>query len=88
MRVVILYHPDSEQAGKVHDYVKSHDLRGEKPRQVELVSLETKPGAELAKLYDVTNYPATLAIADDGKLLRLWQSGQLPLMDDLDFYLT
>ncbi len=88
MRVVILYHPDSEQEGQVLDYIKTHDLRGPKNRQIELLSLETKAGAELAKLYDVTNYPATLAIADNGQLQRLWQSGSLPIMDELDYYLT
>lgn len=87
MRVVILYHPEGEHAGKVLDYLKEHDMRGEKPRQIELVSLETKKGAQLAKLYDVTNYPATLAIAENGSLLKLWQGGGLPPMDEVDYFL-
>ncbi len=87
MRVVVLYHPDSEQTGKVQDYIRELELQG-KQRSIEPVSLESKRGAELAEVYDVTNYPAVLVIADDGQLLKLWQTGDMPLINDLDFYLT
>ncbi|HVO86150.1 MAG TPA: hypothetical protein VMT23_00255 [Candidatus Binatia bacterium] len=85
MRVVFLYHPNSEQAGKVMDYAHEYTQRhpGIEP---ELISLETREGAEMAALYGVTNYPAILAISRDGSLQQLWQEQQLPLMQDLDAY--
>jgi hypothetical protein len=87
MRVVILYHPKSEHGGSVEDYARDYKLfhRDEK-RELELLSLETKQGAELARLYDIVRYPAVLAIAKDGSLQHVWQDGQLPLLRDLDFY--
>lgn len=85
MRVAILYHPKSEHGGVVEDY--SHDFERHSPgKKLELVSLETVEGAELAKLYDAVRYPAVLAIADDGHLLHIWQEESLPLMRDLDYY--
>ncbi len=87
MKVVVLYHPDSEQNGKVEDYLRDLKLQG-KQRPIEPVSLETKRGAELAEVYEVTNYPAVLAIADDGQLHKLWQSGEMPPFNELDAYLT
>ena len=89
MRIVILYHPKSDHGGKVEDYARDYHQR-RPDREIELLSLETKKGWEMAKLYDVTNYPSVLAIAEDGSLQKLWQdsTGQdlLPLSQDLDAY--
>jgi hypothetical protein len=86
MRVIVLYHPKSEQEGPVLEFVENYKrLKG---KELELVSLETVEGAETAKLYDITSYPAVLAIASDGQLLRVWQGEQLPPLSELDYYTT
>lgn len=84
MRTLILYHPASDHIGLVQDYV--HNYARFKGRAIEQVSLETKEGDALAKLYDVTSYPAVLVIRSDGQLVHLWQNGLLPLMDELSAY--
>ena len=84
MKVVVLYHPNSEQDGIVQDF--AHDYERFKNRKLELVSLDTTQGADYARLYDITQYPAILAISDDGSMQRLWQGMPLPLMDELDYY--
>lgn len=84
MKVIVLYHPNSEQDGLVQDY--SHDYERFKAKKIELVSLETQAGADYARLYDITQYPAFLAISDSGTLQRLWQGSPMPLMDELDYY--
>ena len=86
MRVVALYHPKSDHEGRVLDFVA--DFKRLKGKEVELISLETTQGAETAKLYDVTSYPAVLALANDGQLLRGWQGGTLPMMNELEYYTT
>lgn len=84
MRVVILYHPKTEQEPVVADYVHEYQTRyGDAP---ELISLETVAGAEMAKLYGVTNYPAVLALSESGQLQSLWQAELLPLMSDVEYY--
>ena len=85
MRAVVLYHPKSDHGGIVEDY--AHDFKRFKGRQLELLSLETRDGWSMASLYDVTSYPAILALADDGKVLKLWQGMPLPLMDEVQSYL-
>jgi hypothetical protein len=81
MKATILYHPYSESARVVEEY--AHDFERIHGTAIELVSLETKEGAELAKLYDIIQYPAVLARRDDGELLQHWQGEQLPLMDEV-----
>lgn len=85
MRVVFLYRPNTEQEGKVLDYVREYKMR-HPDIEPELVSVETIEGAEMAKLYGIYAYPAIMAISHDGSLMQLWQDEHLPLMRDLDAY--
>lgn len=84
MRVVVLYHPKSEQDGMVQDFTR--DYQRFKGKKLQLISLESTKGAGYARLYDITQYPAFLAISDNGSLQRLWQGSPMPLMDELDYY--
>ncbi len=86
MKVIILYHPNSEHERTVTDYVRDYRMFKGQDKNIELVSLETRQGADMAKLYDVTSYPALLALAEDGRLLKLWQDELMPLMNELDSY--
>jgi siroheme synthase (precorrin-2 oxidase/ferrochelatase) len=85
MRTVILYHPDAEFAGLVQDFKREFEQRHQ-DRKIDLVSLDTTEGSEMAKLYDVVRYPAILVIASDGQLQKLWQDRPFPLMDQVAAY--
>jgi hypothetical protein len=84
MKVLVLYHPKSDHGGIVEDY--AHDYEKSRGHKLELISLETRDGAATATLYDITQYPAFLALADDGSVQNLWQGLPLPLMNELDQY--
>lgn len=86
MRVVILYRPETEGAGKAMDYARDFSMRY-RDKKLDLVNVETAEGDNIARLYGITNYPAVLALGADGQLLQLWQDQQLPLMNELDAYL-
>jgi hypothetical protein len=85
MRAVILYHPQSDHGRQVEEY--AHDFKRFKGKQLELVSLETKEGADLAKLYDIVRYPAVLIIGPNGAMQKVWEAPLMPLMDEVDSYL-
>lgn len=40
----------------------------------------------MARVYDVVQYPALLAIEDTGSLAQYWQGDILPLMDEVAGY--
>jgi len=84
MKVVVLYRPKSEHEGKVLDFVR--DYKQFKNKELELISLDAVQGDNMAKLYDITSYPAILAIRSDGQLQKVWQGDELPLMNELDYY--
>jgi hypothetical protein len=86
MRTVILYHPKDEFAGMAQDYARDYHNRRQDRPEIELLSLDTAAGSDMAKLYDVVRYPAILAVADGGGLQKLWQDLPFPLFDEVSAY--
>ena len=84
MRIVALYHPASDHARRVEEYVRDFERRY--PHKIELMSLETRDGADFARLYDIVHYPALIALRDSGEMLQIWSDEQLPLTDEIIAY--
>lgn len=84
MKVVILYHPNSEFARTVEEYAR--DFEHQRAKKIDLISLDTQEGSSLAALYDITRFPAMIATRDSGEMLNLWQDEQLPLMNEVAAY--
>ena len=83
MKAFILYRPNSEHDTKVNDFVR--DFTRFTQNDIDLVSLDTVEGADKARLYDITQYPAVVATDENGVLQRLWQ-GDLPLINELSYF--
>jgi thioredoxin-like negative regulator of GroEL len=84
MKVVVLYRPSSEHSRKVEEF--AHDLERRGSGKVELVSVDTRDGSATASLYDVMQYPAVLALKNDGQLLKDWQGNTMPLLNEVSYY--
>ena len=85
MKVVVLYRPNSEHARKIEDFVR--DFEHYQPgKRLEVVSLDTRDGSSTATLYDVMQYPAILALRDDGQVMKEWEGDMLPLMNEISYY--
>ena len=85
MKAVALYHPVSEHARKVEEYAR--DMERLQRISIELVSLESTRGAEMARLYDIVRYPAIVVAQDNGNMMKLWEGMPLPLMNEVAGYL-
>lgn len=84
MKVVILYRPNSEFARPVEEF--AHDIERQQNIKPELTSVDTREGSATASLYDIMQYPAILAMREDGQLMQHWAGGQLPLMSEVAAY--
>ncbi len=84
MKILVLYRPDSEFARPVEEF--AHDIERQQNVKPELVSLDTREGANMAQLYDIVQYPAILATRDSGEVLQIWAGPQLPLMNEVAAY--
>ena len=86
MKVTILYRPHAEFATSVETFVRDYKVRHGASR-LELVNVDEREGIALSSLYDITRFPAILALATDGTMLHMWQGEQLPLMDEVASYM-
>jgi hypothetical protein len=85
MKVVILYRPDAEFSREVETFV--HDFKARNTSvHVELMNVDERDGIALASLYDIMRFPAILALAGDGGLLKYWEGPVMPLMDEVASY--
>lgn len=81
----MLYRPNSEHSRVVEEF--AHDFaREHREVNLKLVDLNTRDGSSTASLYDVMQYPAILALTDDGQVVREWEGQSLPLMNELAYY--
>lgn len=86
MKVRILYNPNSESARPVEEF--AHEFKRIHGRETELVSTETREGAEISRLYDIVQTPCIMAVEDDGRMAQLWVGETLPLMSEVASYVA
>lgn len=88
MKVSVLYRPKSEHARQIEEFLREFERRYAGHR-VEVIDIDTRDGTATASLYDIMDYPAILALAEDGQLLRSWVGHEVPpLMDEVVYYTT
>jgi len=85
MRLIVLYRPDSEHGRLTEEFIEEYQ-RKQRPGQIEVLSIDSREGISTATLYDVVQYPAILVVQTDGYVQKIWQGGQLPLMDEVAAY--
>lgn len=85
MKVIILYRPHSEHGRVVEEFIHNFQSRYRDSR-LEIVDIDTREGSATASLYDVMQYPAILVLQIDGYLQKIWEGGNLPLLDEVVAY--
>jgi hypothetical protein len=85
MKVLILYRPKSEHGRIVEEFVRDFKM-GHNTGRVEVLDVDSRDGIATASLYDVMQYPAILALRDDGTVLKSWEGEMLPVMNEIAYY--
>lgn len=85
MKALVLYRSRSDHGRKVDEFARDYQRRTGK--ELDLMEIDTRDGQAKAKVYDITQYPAVLAVKEsDGQLLQLWQGLPLPTINDISYY--
>ena len=85
MKAVILYKPNTEKETSVLEYVR--EFAHVTGRPIELIDADTVHGIEIAKLYDIMQFPAIVVFKDDGEYIRSWlERDSWPTISELSFY--
>lgn len=82
---MVIYRPNSEHARTTESFIEDFQDRHEEAR-LEVLNVDSREGSATASLYDIMQYPAILAVREDGSLMRSWEGNALPLMDEVAYY--
>ncbi|HET7630557.1 MAG TPA: hypothetical protein VFK03_04250 [Candidatus Saccharimonadales bacterium] len=85
MKVLILYRPKSEHGRAVENFVRDFKTTHTSNR-LEVLDIDSRDGSAIATLYDIMQYPAVLALRDDGSVVKSWEGELLPVMNELAYY--
>jgi len=85
MKIVILYHPQSDHSRTVEDYVYEFSKRNPEV-SLEALSVDTRSGSNMARTYDVVQYPTMIALRENGELAQSWPGIPLPLMNEVAYF--
>lgn len=83
--MLILYRPSSEHGRVVEDFIRDYKNRHEEGK-LEVMDIDSRDGSATASLYGIMQYPAILALRNDGSLLKYWEGAALPMMDEVAYY--
>ena len=84
MRVVCIYRDNEDYTRSVDEWLEN--LRRQTGKEVETMNPDENPG--FCEAYDVVEYPTILAIGDRGDVRASWRGRNLPLMNDVLFYMV
>ncbi len=86
MRVIVLYRPNSEHARRVEEYIADFQ-RFHPGESIETQNIDSIDGSRMAQLYEIMEYPAVMALSNDGIMQQMWVGvDKMPLMNDLAYY--
>lgn len=83
MRVVCIYKDNQEYTRTVDEWLEN--FRRKNGREVETMDPDKNPG--FCEAYDIVEYPTIIAIGERGEVRALWRGKNLPLMDEVLFYM-
>lgn len=85
MKVLIFYRPQSEQARLVEEFI--HEFGRRYPEHtLTTVDVDSPKGSVDAEIYDIVQYPTVIATSEVGATLMRWDSGLMPLMNEVAYF--
>ncbi len=83
--MLVLYRPNSEHGRQVETFIRDFKTFHNAGR-LEVLDVDSRDGSAMVSLYDVMQYPAVLALRDDGSIAKSWEGQMLPVMNEIAYY--
>lgn len=84
MRVVCVTREGEDYSRTVEEWL--HEFERRTGVEIETVSPDGRDGADFCRTYDIVEYPTILALNNDGSVLASWRGKQLPLFDEVAYW--
>ena len=83
MRVVCVYRDKQDYTRSVEEWIEN--LRRQTGREIETMDPDKNSG--FCEAYDIVEYPTIIALGNDGSVRAIWSGRDLPLMNDVLYYM-
>ena len=83
MRVVCIYRDNQDYSRSVSEWIEN--IRRRTGRKIETMDPDENPS--FCETYDIVEYPTILALGENGEVRASWSGRNLPLINEVLFYL-
>lgn len=83
MRVVCIFRDNQDYSRSVFEWLEN--FRRQTGREIETMDPDTSPG--FCEAYDVVEYPTIMALSDRGEVRAFWSGRDLPLINEVLYYM-
>lgn len=82
-RVVCIFRDNEDYSRTVTEWLEN--FRRQTGREIETMNPDENPN--FCETYDIVEYPTIIALRDDGNVLETWRGKDMPLMDEVLYYM-
>lgn len=83
MRVVCIYRDNQDYSRSVNEWLEN--IRRQTGREIETMDPDRNPG--FCEAYDIVEYPTIMALGERGEIRAFWSGRNLPLINEVLFYM-
>lgn len=84
MRVVCIYRDNQDYSRSVSEWLEN--VRRQTGREIEVLDPDTN--VDFCEAYDVVEYPTILALGERGDVRASWRGKDLPLINEVLYYMV
>lgn len=86
MRTVLLCKDNQDYTRDLLTWLKDFEYQAGEGIMEVLDPEESSDGEDLARSYDLLEYPAVLVIANDGSVVQMWKGMPLPPVEEVSYF--
>lgn len=83
MRVVCVYRDNQDYTRSVDEWIEN--IRRQTGKVIE--TMNPDENVDFCEAYDIVEYPTILALGDNGEVRAFWHGRDLPLINEVLFYM-
>lgn len=83
MRVICVYRDNQDYSRSVSEWIEN--VRRQTGREIEV--MDPDQNSDFCEAYDIVEYPTILAIGEQGEVHASWRGRDLPLINEVTYYM-
>lgn len=82
---MVIFRDNTDYARELSTWME--DFKHETGKEIEILDPDTVEGEAFIRPRDIMEFPAIVAVDDDGRVLKIWRGKKLPRINDVSYYM-